>query len=110
MGKTISRSEVGKIHFDYAEIMNCESHHDHEIIEDEHGTLRWKENAFIKEKIDPMGMNNLTLILDALGHGKNSEVYRKLYRDIGYSIRGYHEIFYWELNHEDANLYIGGKN
>lgn len=34
-------------------------------------------------------------------NGKNSEVYRKLYRDMGYSLYGY-----WEINNEDAGEYI----
>ena len=36
---------------------------------------------------------------------KNSEEWRKLYRDIGYSLYGYWEIFYWDMNNEDAADY-----
>ena len=28
----------------YRDILDNETHYNHEIIEDEHGTLRWKEN------------------------------------------------------------------
>lgn len=54
------------------------------------------------EKID---LNTLVLLLNHLGYGKNSEVYRQLYRDMGYSLYGYWEIFYWEVNNPDANEY-----
>jgi hypothetical protein len=40
-----------------------------------------------------------------MGYDKNSEVYRKLYRDIGYSLEGYWEIFYWEVNNPIASEY-----
>ena len=35
----------------------------------------------------------------------NSEMWRKLYRDLGYSLFGYWEIFYWEANNEKAAEY-----
>jgi hypothetical protein len=40
-----------------------------------------------------------------MGLGKNDESVRKLYRDMGYSLSGYWEIFYWEMNNEDADQY-----
>jgi hypothetical protein len=44
-----------------------------------------------------------------MGLNKNSEEVRKLYRDMGYSLSGYWEIFFWEVNNEDAPLYRKGK-
>jgi hypothetical protein len=40
-----------------------------------------------------------------MGLTKNSEEVRKLYRDMGYSLSGYWEIFYWDMNNEDAHKY-----
>ncbi len=99
---TIERSELPD---DYAEMMKTESHHNHVIIKDKNGTLRWKENAFVNELSDKAGLNNLCPLLNELGYGKNSEVYRKLYRDMGYSLSGYWEIFYWEANNEEVDQY-----
>ena len=42
---------------EYAEILNKEKHHNHEIIEDDFGTLRWAKNEFINDLTD----NNLDL-------------------------------------------------
>jgi hypothetical protein len=40
-----------------------------------------------------------------MGLTKNSEEVRKLYRDMCYSLSGYWEIFYWDMNNEDARKY-----
>lgn len=94
---------------EYTEIFNKESHHTHEVIRDEHGTLRWKENKMVNELIDKMDLNYLVHLLHELGFGKNSEVYRKMYRDMGYSLSGYWEIFYWGVNNEFADSYEPNK-
>jgi hypothetical protein len=39
------------------------------------------------------------------GYTKNSEIYRKLYRDMGYSLSGYWEVFYWDVNNEKVDEY-----
>lgn len=36
---------------------------------------------------------------------KNNEIWREMYRGIGYSLSGYWEIFYWDMNNEEAHLY-----
>ena len=90
---------------DYKEIFEKESHHDHKIIKDEHGTLRWKENKTVRAYLKNISLNDLCPLLDTMGFGKNTEVYRKLYRDMGYSLSGYWEIFYWEVNNEEASEY-----
>jgi len=90
---------------EYLEIMNAESHHKHEIYEDERGVYRWVENRDVKNIMANISMNDICPLLCELGYGKNSEVYRKLYRDIGYSLSGYWEIFYWELNNDEASEY-----
>jgi hypothetical protein len=40
------------------------------------------------------------------GLDKNCDEYRKVYRDIGYSLDGYWEIFYWEVNNPISREYI----
>lgn len=88
------------------EILDVETHHTHEIIKDKDGYLRWKENPTVNHILKNISLNELCPLLKTLGYGKNSEVYRKLYRDMGYSLYGYWEIFYWSVNNEDASDYI----
>lgn len=89
----------------FEEIMEKESHHDHEIVF-KGDRPRWKEDPRISKLVDDMGgMNNVVNFMYSIGLTKNSEEYRKLYRDIGYSLYGYWEIFYWEMNNEDASDY-----
>ena len=90
----------------YRLILDTETHHDQLIIEDENGTLRWQANPSVRKYIDTHGLNDVIRMLHGLGHNKNSEVYRKLYRDMGYSLYGYWEIFYWEVNNEDWEEYV----
>lgn len=92
---------------DYAEIFKKESHHKHRVIEDENGTLRWEEDPVVGKTLDRVNLNDLWLLFMKMGLTKNSEPVRKLYRDMGYSLSGYWEIFYWEVNNEDAEDYHG---
>ena len=55
-------------------------------------------------------INDLIPLLDSLGYDKNSEVYRKLYRDMGYSLFGYWEVFYWVANNSEADKYVPNPN
>ena len=104
--KVINREDLPS---DYKEMMKLESHHDHEIIEDEKGTLRWKQDKFVNELSDSVGLINMIVGLDEHGQDKNSEVYRELYRKMGYSLSGYWEIFHWEFNNEDIDSYVQPK-
>ena len=90
----------------YREILDVETHNNHEIIKDDNGTLRWKQNPTVRHYLKNISLNDLCPLLMTLGYGKNSEVYRKLYRDMGYSLSGYWEIFFWEANNEDASEYV----
>jgi len=90
---------------DYAEMMKTESHHQHEIIMDSNGVIRWKADPFIRRFVDACSLNEIVAGFHANGNGKNSEVYRELYRRMGYSLSGYWEIFYWEVNNENASDY-----
>ena len=93
-----------KLPDDYSEMMKTESHHDHEIV-DVNGVIRWKENPSVNAWLEEISLNDLCPLLCDIGYGKNSEVYRKLYRDMGYSLSGYWEIFYWDWNNEDCEEY-----
>ncbi len=89
----------------YADILKRESHHDHEILVDEHGKFWWKENPEFTEMKEKIGLQNIWDLLESLGYNKNSEVIRKMYRHNGYSLFGYWELFYWEVNNPIANEY-----
>lgn len=102
---TITRTEAGKVDKTYRDMLKTERHHKHEIIKDEHGTLRWKKNLDVDYLLQNISLNDLCPLLQVLGYGKNSEVYRHLYRSMGYSLFGYWEVFYWEANNPDADSY-----
>ncbi len=104
MIKEIKREDI--TNETYREILDCETHHNHPIIEDEGGTYRWKKNPRVRELVDKCGLNELVELLFLMGYDKNSEVFRKMYRDMGYSLYGYWEIFYWEMNNEKVSEYL----
>ena len=104
--KTVTRTEAGKADKIYRDMLKTEKHHKHEIIEDEQGTYRWKENETVRKLIvEKINLNDLWLLFYSLGYGKNSEVVRQLYRDMGYSLFRYWEVFYWEANNDIADEY-----
>jgi hypothetical protein len=88
----------------YKEILEKEAHHDHEIIYI-NGRLLWKPNPIVCELLQRIDLSRLVKLILDLGYDKNSEVYRKLYRDMGYSLSGYYEIFYDELNNTNVLQY-----
>ena len=102
--KTIDRKSLYDIE-DYKLIFETESHHDHPVIEDEQGTVRWKSDPAVREVLDRVNLNDIWMLFFKMGLTKNSEEVRKLYRDMGYSLSGYWEIFYWDMNNEDAHKY-----
>jgi len=57
----------------------------------------------LSSKLD---LNQIIEVLYRFDCNKNDEIYRKMYRDIGYSLNGYWEIFYWDLNNDIADDYI----
>lgn len=101
----VARSELPD---DYTEMMKTEAHHAHRIIRDSHGVLRWREDPFVNRLVDACGLNEMIFGIYSNGFDKNCEVYRELYRKMGYSLSGYWEVFYWEMNNEDAADYIPG--
>ena len=104
--KIVTREEVlaqDKDNF-YADVLKHEAHHNHEIVQVGE-VWRWKEDETIRELVDKCGVNELTVLFRFLGYDKNSEIYRHMYRSMGYSLYGYWEIFYWEMNNEDESAY-----
>lgn len=89
----------------YVEIFQAETHHDHELLQDEEGIYRWKENKSVRKLVTEMNLNQIMSLFRELGLDKNSEIIRKMYRDMGYSLFGYWEIFYWTANNEIADQY-----
>lgn len=88
---------------EYREILDTETHHNHPIIF-ENNVYRWKQSKTVRDIVDKVGLNDIIMLLLAMGYDKNSEVYRKLYRDIGISLFGYWEVFYWNANHDDDKI------
>lgn len=100
--ETIERSTLTD-HELFGEIMRKESHHDHPI--ELNKIPRWKQNDDVKAYVDKMGLNDIIGLFISMGYTRNSEVWRKLYRDIGTSLFAYWEVFYWEMNNEEAEEY-----
>lgn len=89
----------------YLEVLRKETHHNHIIVRDKNGILRWQEDENVRDLMINISLNDLIPMFHALGWDKNSEQYRELYRKMGYSLHGYWEIFYWEANNEEADEY-----
>ena len=105
----VLRPVVSLIDDNYDKVLSAESHHDHGIVKI-NGVLRWKEDPDIRRQIGVSNLNDVVLALQIdLDLDKNSEVYRKLYRDMGYSISGYWEVFYWEFNNEFSEDYVASE-
>lgn len=97
----VAREELPE---DYREMMQTETHHDHKIV-CINGVYRWEEDYFVDKQLERISLNDLIPLLHVLGYGKNSEIYRRLYRCMGYSLSGYWEVFYWDVNNEDVDDY-----
>lgn len=103
MSKYVDRSTIKDDLFRI--VLDKETHHDHKIVDDR-GILKWVRNPEVGNFVDNVAsLNELIPLFISMGFDKNSEPYRKLYRDIGYSLWGYWEIFYWEANNENADEY-----
>jgi hypothetical protein len=103
MEKIVNRADITDPY--YREILDIETHHAHAIIIDVHGVIRWKGDRGLRKCIENISLNDLIPMFICMGYDKNSEPYRQLYRDLGYSLSGYHEIFYWEANNPLAHEY-----
>lgn len=91
---------------DYAEVLEKDGH-DHEL--EMTGTVvRWKAKPD-DHPCHSVDLNEYCIAM-ATKYGpnyRNNLEYRQLYRDIGYSLFGYWEIFFWEANNEFADQWDG---
>ena len=101
--KKIKREEIKDI--DFIEIMKKESHHSHEIIQDNEGILYWKPDQNLCAEIEGKNINDNIFYFHSNGLDKNSEEYRKFFRDMGYSLLGYWNIFYCKTNNPICTNY-----
>lgn len=105
MDKEITWTEVANICEEYKEVLTCEEF-GHKIIVDKNGTIRWEDYpSRAQEIMDQFGAKNLNDLFGRCGADKNDPIIRELYKCIGYSINGFWEIFYWEVNNDRADEY-----
>ena len=102
--RIVKREEINEPQF--IEIFNKETHHEHEIIQEKNGIIRWKPNYELCKRLKNVNINRIIEDFLKAGATKNHECYRQFYRDIGYSLNGYWDIFYWEENNPEALEYI----
>lgn len=74
----------------------------HPIHIDKHGTLRWVMDPMIGKMWDLGGIDLNKLMANS---DKNDPLIRDLFRQMGYSLHGYWEIFHWDVNNPKANEY-----
>lgn len=86
-------------------ILQKEKNHNHRIYIDKFGKLRWEEDDEILKIYNKIQMNDIIIFLRKNNIDKSSDIYRALYRSIGYSIYGYWEIFYWDMNNPECDDY-----
>ncbi|VAW58907.1 hypothetical protein MNBD_GAMMA08-1543 [hydrothermal vent metagenome] len=102
----ITWGEASSINPEFAEVLASE-HGNHQLYINEHGMLRWEaypeREAEIMERFGAHDINSLF----AKGADKNDPLIRELYKCMGYSLSGFWEVFYWELNNEDAHKFRG---
>ena len=101
--KEISKSLIVLPH--HLEIIRTEFHHNHELVIDRFSTIRWKPDDRICSILSGLNFNIVIRDLISRGIDKNCEEYRKVYRDIGYSLDGYWELFYLEVNNPNSSEY-----
>ena len=68
------------------------------VVPDVEGGLFWKPDEKLSAEIEGKNINDNIFYFQSNGLDKNSEEYRKFYRDIGYSLLGYWNIFYCKAN------------
>ncbi len=102
----ISWQAASKIAADYEMVLAREEKDGHQLYVDKHDTIRWVENPIReKEIMDIYRAGDLSQLF-MHGADKNTAIIRELYKCIGYSLCGFWEIFYWEVNNERANEYV----
>ena len=91
--RIVSIEEVLEIHDGYGEIFIHEPHA-HPMVIDKNDTLRWVANPAVVKQMEHIDLNRLVALLIAMDFGKESYIYRQLYRDMGVSLSMYMDVFY----------------
>ena len=73
----------------------------HDVILDQQGILRFKADPFTRKLCNLVNLNDLWAGLDLTNQAERLSL-RKFYRDIGYSICGYLDIFGEQLDEEEG--------
>ena len=106
------KRKYGKIDPEWAEIFAKDGlDHEVEMVDD---VLRWKPDPLVRWMVDQMDLNDFwhprkrPAMHDRPPISKNDPRVREMYRKMGYSISGYWEIFFWDMNNELAEIWEGG--
>jgi len=89
--------------------LNIETHHNHKIVMVDK-VYRWEENKEVRKAINDLDLCKLWNIIYDIGLNRNSELPKSIYRDMGYSLHGYWELFYSDINNEDFKDYVPSKD
>jgi len=110
--KYISWTEVAAMNDEYFAVLHCEPL-GHLLHVDKNGTIRFEEKPErAKEIMDSVGAKDLNEFYEIYYDqftpdydepAKNNKLFRELYKCRGYSINGFWEVFYWEMNNEDVD-------
>ncbi len=101
----IGWEDAAKLAEEYDEVLKCEEP-GHELYISEHGTLRWVADPIKEQEImDELGASDLNDLF-CNGADKNDPRIRELYKHMGYSLYGFWEVFYWEVNNPLAYQYL----
>lgn len=84
----------------WKDMKDLESHHSHNIILKD-GIYKWEQTNF-----DYGDLNRVMYNFYNNGLTKNSEEVRAFYRSIGYSLFGYWELVYWDVNNPIVMDYL----
>ena len=107
------KEKYGKECVEYADVFALDGR-DHEVYLDDK-VLRWREDPHVRWITNHMDLNDFwypdnskcspDLNRDPIS--KNDPNIRKMYRNMGYSLSGYYDIFFWEINNPIASEWEG---
>jgi hypothetical protein len=107
----VPREEITDTRF--GEIFKTEPHVRHRVVRyADSNHLYWEKHPPVILLMQAEGGISFEEMLDAMikqGHNKNSEIYRKLYRDAGCSLYDYYETFYIPNDSYYPSEYVPGK-
>ena len=81
-----------------------------EILNTPHNIIEKNKQLYWEETEPCDNINEPIDIFYKTGVTKNHEEFRNLYRKIGVSLYLYWDVFYWDMNNEDAENYIYNKD